>query len=614
MRRKLLFFIASLIICSCLLSGAVFANDTEANPGITIIGEVESYNPVSDIEAFLVVGEETKYTAAVKIVSAGDTVKQRFEFTGVTEGTYDLIIQKKSHLSYKIVNIKAGEDNIDLTEHDSSEVSNIKLLAGDVNADGCVDLKDVVALTSSDTYNLSFDDAVCKEADINGDGCFDVRDLVIITSDNNYNKSSVSVLYDHYHIYSTSIQQPTCTTPGVAVFTCSICGDEFSIETEEALGHSEVTDPGVKPTCLEDGLSEGKHCSVCNEVFVAQEVLPKTGHTSGEWIEDIAPTYAEDGHRYIACTVCSAVIGEEILPSIFTFTLNSDGFTYTLSSIGSCADETIVIPSTYNGLPVTIIGTGVFASNDNITSVTLPDSIIRIEDRAFRWCHSLAEINFPDKVTYIGYASFSECKSLTSLEIPDSVTVIGEYAFIDCSGLKSVVLSKNLKRLDNVFWGCTSLAEIELPEGIESIAYAFGHCHSLTNIKIPSTLKTIGASAFAYSGLTIIEIPETVTYVDSSAFNDCDSLGTAVIGSAKIGWRAFWGCDTLKTVTFSSAVKSIGEYAFVDCKKLEEINYNGTTEQWNDVKRGNFWDENTPDYTICCTDGTVTKSGVVTYY
>ncbi|MBE6617544.1 MAG: hypothetical protein E7627_06375 [Ruminococcaceae bacterium] len=614
MRRKLLFFIAALIVCSCLLSSIAFANETEPNQGITITGEVESYNPNSDIEACLVVGEETKYTAAVETVSSAETVIQSFEFTGVAAGTYDLMIRKTGHLSYKVVNITVSDANIDLTEHASTEVSNIKLLAGDVNADGCVDLKDVVALTSSDTYNLSFGDAICKEADINGDGCFDVRDLVIITSDNNYNKSSVSVLYDHYHIYSTSIQQPTCTTPGLTIFSCSICGDEFSIETEEALGHNEVTDPGVEPTCLKDGLSEGKHCSVCNEVFVAQEVLPKTGHTPGDWIEDIAPTYAEDGHRYIACTVCSAVIEEEILPSIFTFTLNSDGFTYTLASIGSCTDKTIVIPEIYNGLPVTIIGVGVFASNKNITSVTLPDSIIRIEDRAFRWCHSLAEINFPENVTYIGYASFSECKALTSIVIPDSVTMIGEYAFIDCSGLKSVVLSKNIKSLDNAFWGCSSLPEIELPEGLESIAYAFGHCHSLTSIKIPSTLKTIGASAFTYSGLTSIEIPETVTYIDSSAFHDCDSLETAVIGSAKIGWRAFWGCDALETVTLSSAVESMGEYAFVDCKKLGKINYNGTTEQWEKISKGNCWDENTPDYTIYCTDGTITKSGTVVCY
>ena len=613
MRQKLLLCIVALIICSCVLSSTVLANETEPITGITVTGEVESYDHGSDIEAFLVVGEETKYTAAVETLSSEDTVKQRFEFTGVVAGTYDLVIQKKGHLPYKVLNITAGDTNIDLTEHTSSEISMIKLLAGDVNSDGCVDLKDVIALTSSGTYNMSYDEALCKEADINGDGCFDVRDLVIITSESNYNKSPVSVLYDHYHKYSAHTQLPTCTTPGVTVFTCSVCGDEFSIETEEALGHSEVTDLGVDPTCLEDGLSEGKHCSVCNEVIVAQEVLPKTGHTASEWIEDIAPTYAEDGHRYMACTTCSFVIKEEIIPSIFTFTLNSDGFTYTLSSIGSCTDKTIVIPSTYNGLSVTVIGVGVFASNKNITSVTLPDSIIRIEDRAFRWCHSLAEINFPDKVTYIGYASFSECKSLTSIEIPDSVTVIGEYAFIDCSGLKSVVLSKNLKSLDNAFWGCTSLPEIELHEGIESIAYAFGHCHSLTSIKIPSTLKTIGASAFSYSGLTSIEIPETVTYIDSSAFHDCDSLKTAVIGSAKIGWRSFWGCDALESVTLFSAVESMGEYAFVDCKKLENINYSGTTEQWGKITRGNCWDENTPDYTIYCTDGTITKSGEVAY-
>ncbi|MBR5261515.1 MAG: alkaline phosphatase family protein, partial [Oscillospiraceae bacterium] len=66
---------------------------------------------------------------------------------------------------------------------------------GDINGDGCIDIKDVTLLTSENTYNLSYDLASTKSADVNGDGLFDIKDLMIITSDDNYNKAADTVEY-----------------------------------------------------------------------------------------------------------------------------------------------------------------------------------------------------------------------------------------------------------------------------------------------------------------------------------------------------------------------------------------------------------------------------------
>ena len=92
----------------------------------------------------------------------------------------------------------------------------------------------------------------------------------------------------------------TCTTAQ----TCSVCG----VEMAAALGHTEVVDAAVAPTCTETGLTEGKHCSVCNEVLVAQTVVDALGHT--EVVDAaVAPTCTETGlTEGKHCSVCNEVL------------------------------------------------------------------------------------------------------------------------------------------------------------------------------------------------------------------------------------------------------------------------------------------------------------------
>ena len=107
------------------------------------------------------------------------------------------------------------------------------------------------------------------------------------------------------------------------------------------------------------------------------------------------------------------------------FSLNSDNISYSVSDIVNCTDTDIVIPSCYNDLPVMSIGNYAFQYCDNLTSITIPDSVTSIGDRAFYGCTSLASITIPDSVTDIGCDAFQYCSSLTSVIIPDSVTYIG---------------------------------------------------------------------------------------------------------------------------------------------------------------------------------------------
>ena len=108
----------------------------------------------------------------------------------------------------------------------------------------------------------------------------------------------------------------TCTGEGIQSRTCDKCG---YIETQSlpALGHTLVVDKAVKATCTTTGLTEGKHCSVCNETTVAQEDIPALGHTeetdAGRSATCTTTGLTEGKH----CTVCNKVlVAQQTIPAL----------------------------------------------------------------------------------------------------------------------------------------------------------------------------------------------------------------------------------------------------------------------------------------------------------
>ena len=93
----------------------------------------------------------------------------------------------------------------------------------------------------------------------------------------------------------------TCTTEGTQTRTCEVCG-KVETQTIKALGHTEVIDKAVAATCTKTGLTEGKHCSVCNAVIKAQETVPAKGHKYVDTV--VKPTYTAQGYTLHKCSVC----------------------------------------------------------------------------------------------------------------------------------------------------------------------------------------------------------------------------------------------------------------------------------------------------------------------
>ena len=114
----------------------------------------------------------------------------------------------------------------------------------------------------------------------------------------------------HTHVFDQLVAQDAykatdadCTNPATYYKSC-LCGEcgEETFTSGAALGHAEVIDEAVAPTCTETGLTEGKHCSVCGEVITPQEVVPSNGHSYESAVT--APTCTSGGYTTYTCSAC----------------------------------------------------------------------------------------------------------------------------------------------------------------------------------------------------------------------------------------------------------------------------------------------------------------------
>ena len=172
-------------------------------------------------------------------------------------------------------------------------------------------------------------------------------------------------------------------------------------------------------------------------------------------------------------------------------------------------------------------GDHAFSNCESLQSITLPKSIIKIEESAFFNCKNLQSITLPKDVISIGSHAFSNCSSLRSITLPESVTKIERAAFSDCSSLRSITLSENLKTIDDyTFRGCMSLQSITLPESVTKIGeFAFAGCSSLMSVALSNHLTSIGKNAFfGCNSFQCIVLPEKVTKIGDSAFDGCVNL------------------------------------------------------------------------------------------
>ena len=225
---------------------------------------------------------------------------------------------------------------------------------------------------------------------------------------------------------------------------------------------------------------------------------------------------------------------------------------------------------------VTKIGDSAFKNCYSLQSITIPSSVTSIGSNAFYNCSSLQSITIPENVTSIGSGAFQNCSSLQSINIPSSVTSIGSVAFSSCSSLQSINIPDGVTLIEtSSFSGCSSLQSINIPESVTSIgSNAFYNCYSLQSITIPSSVTKIGDSAFyGCSSLQSITIPDGVTSIQNTAFYQCSSIYKAKINSSaeikNVSYK--FGGEYLTVFYDFSGVTAVPVLS--SSKGIQEVNY-----------------------------------------
>lgn len=281
--------------------------------------------------------------------------------------------------------------------------------------------------------------------------------------------------------------------------------------------------------------------------------------TSGSRYDSSAKTYG--GYAMTTYAVTSGWCGDNLQWSYYnrTLTISGTGDMYDYDSFATPWVGTI--NSVVIGSGVTSIGSNAF-NQENISSVSIPDTVTRIGSYAFYYCQNLTSVTLPDSVTEIGAKAFSQCEALTSINIPAGVTQIPSYAFAYCTALTSVSIPDGLTQIGSyAFSDCRALTSITIPAGVTLIdSYAFASCSGLTSAHFRGAPPAIGYNAFqSCSKLTIYPTADARPWVASELYDSTAgtwnglpiSLSSYLLDSGTLDSGIAWSLSSTGILTFT---------------------------------------------------------------
>ncbi|MBQ6929506.1 MAG: leucine-rich repeat protein, partial [Oscillospiraceae bacterium] len=260
------------------------------------------------------------------------------------------------------------------------------------------------------------------------------------------------------------------------------------------------------------------------------------GGSAQNWFDNFSDVVLSD-------KVNVTVEGEKII-----YVLNEEGTGYVLAYWDDAAGK-VVVAESFRNLPVTEIAEAVFAFNNDITEVVVPEN-----------------------VTSIGVNAFNSCKNIKTITLPSTLMSIGSNALAGCSALETVIFSGDAQdwydrelyayvpsKANTEFKG-NGTVFLELIDHNEGTGrYTLYHWYNASGaIEIPSSFRgnpvvAIAANALAgNTDITSVTIADGVEYISESAFA---------------------GCTNLEEISLPESLWRIYNNVFADCGSLEKVYY-----------------------------------------
>ena len=321
----------------------------------------------------------------------------------------------------------------------------------------------------------------------------------------------------HEHSYTSEVtKEATCESDGQGelTYTCSICGDTYTEETDRIDHCTDDIKVIQEATCSQVGIKTYS-CIFCGREFKREE-LPKLPHTESDWIVVTEAIGSENGLKHKVCTVCgeetaSEVIYNEVVASGVLAEGRIEwkivGTTLYISGKGSIPDFQYsavqsrrfpdVLP--WDGL----VGWQIY--DELVEKIVIEEGITKVGRSNFDCFKKVKEITFPDSLTEVGsYA----CTDLAIEEIDfKNITTLGTQAFGRLPNLKSLTVPGQIKTISRycfVDFINPYLTEIYIEEGVEVIEQGAFECLGSIDCKIhlPSSLKSMADSSLT-NGMTV---------------------------------------------------------------------------------------------------------------
>ena len=373
------------------------------------------------------------------------------------------------------------------------------------------------------------------------------------------------------HNYIAKVTLPTCEGKGYTTYTCSSCDDSYVDSYVSALGHTEVVDAAVPATCTSEGLTEGKHCSVCDKVLITQEVVKKLSHTIviDAGVQSTCTTDGiTDGEH---CSVCDTVlIPQEVIPAGHTIVID-EGEKATCTTDGltegkhcSACNEVLVKQNV-----IEAIGHNYIA---NITSPTCEE-----DGYTTHTCSNCNDSFIDTYVDSLGHNTIVVQKGTSP-----TCTEVGYTDSLKCTVCNTIVqYQTELPMIDHVLSNkeCVNCNYIDYlsytlnPDGLSYSVKKGTAFDEIDGLTMPST----------YRGKPVTKI-EDYGFAGSSRMWDLKLPDSITI----IGDFAFYGCTDLEYLRIYSKVTEIGSNAFLNCTSLKTVYYIGGVEDWCKIEFENY--------------------------